>query len=193
MIWETAGPSRTYGFRSVHTIGNVTRSCSSTGPEGGITLCAGDWRQRASELVLALSCVLLLTACSMAVAPASPRLPSSPSSIQPSQVSGTIENLQTCLLGRWTHSQEEDTPGIAIYRRRQYEFPLARGRTGFDFIASGEAVTYDIADSDGVNELFGRWETQGSDGIKITFDDDRIEPVVLYVLTCDADKIAMRN
>jgi hypothetical protein len=91
------------------------------------------------------------------------------------------------------HSHEEDTPGVAIYRPREYEFPPARGRTGFDFIASGKAVYHGIAGSDGVNELSGHWKTQGSDEIKITFNDERIQPIVLHVLTCDANKLAARS
>ena len=79
--------------------------------------------------------------------PTSSATPSS--SAQPFQRGGTLENLEACVLGHWIHSHEEDTPGIAIYRPREYEFPPARGRTGFDFIASGKAVYYDIADSDG--------------------------------------------
>ena len=104
-----------------------------------------------------------------------------------------MQNLQTCLLGRWMHSHEEDTPSIAIYRPREYEFPPARGRTGFDFKVSGKAVYYGIAGSDGVNEHSGRWTTQGNDEIKIMFDDERIQPIVLHVLTCDADKLAARS
>jgi hypothetical protein len=91
------------------------------------------------------------------------------------------------------HSHEEDTPGIAIYRPREYKFPPARGRTGFEFIGSGKTVYYGIAGSDGVNEHPGRWKIQGGDEIKITFDDERIRPIVLHVLTCDADKLTARS
>jgi hypothetical protein len=115
------------------------------------------------------------------------------SSTHPFQRGGNLENLETCVLGDWIHSHEEDAPGIAIYRPREYEFPPARGRTGFDFMASGKAVHYDIADSDGGEVLSGRWEMQGSNEIKITFDDERIEPIVLQILNCDADKLAARS
>jgi hypothetical protein len=144
-------------------------------------------------LVIGLSCVLLITGCSIGTAHNSPTRSATPSSsAHPFQRGGTLENLEACVLGHWIHSHEEDTPGIAIYRPREYEFPPARGRTGFEFIASGKAVYYDIADSDGGKELSGRWEMQGSDEIKITFDDERIEPIVLHILNCDAEKLALR-
>jgi hypothetical protein len=143
---------------------------------------------------MALSCVLLLSGCSMVAAPSLPANFATPSSsTQQSDGGDAVENLQTCLLGRWMHSHEEDIRGTAIYRPREYEFPSARGRTGFDFIASGKTVYYGIADTDGVKELSGRWETRGSDGIKITFDEERIQPIVLHVLTCDADKLVVRS
>jgi hypothetical protein len=145
-------------------------------------------------LVISVSCVLLITACSIGTAPNSPTSSATPSSsAQPFQSGGTLGNLEACVLGHWIHSHEEDTPRIAIYRQREYEFPPARGRTRFDFMASGKATYYDIADSDGGQELSGRWEMQGNDEIKITFDDERIEPIVLHILTCDADRLAARS
>jgi hypothetical protein len=91
------------------------------------------------------------------------------------------------------HSHEEDTSDIAVYRPGEYEFPPARGRTGFDFMTGGKVIYYGIAPADGVNQIPGRWEAQGTDEIRITYKDERMKPMILQVLTCEADKLTVRR
>jgi hypothetical protein len=91
------------------------------------------------------------------------------------------------------HSHEEDTADIAVYRPAEYDFPPARGRTGFDFMTDGKVIYYGIAPADGVNQIPGRWKAQGTDEITITLDDERMKPMILQVLTCEADKLTLRR
>ena len=102
-----------------------------------------------------------------------------------------MDDLRTCLPGRWMHSQEEDTPEIAVYRPVAYTFPPARGRTGYEFRADGTAVYLGIAAADGSTETPGRWETEGPDTVRVTAEDTAIQPMLLRVLTCDADKLTL--
>ena len=37
----------------------------------------------------------------------------------------------------WIHSYEEDTEDVRVYRPRSYDFPLSRGRTGFEIKKNG--------------------------------------------------------
>jgi hypothetical protein len=65
---------------------------------------------------------------------------------------------------RWTHSHEEDTPGLMVFRPRGWDFPPSRGRRSFELgpdgamLASGPGPTDKIVASD------GRWRLR-DDGV----------------------------
>ena len=43
----------------------------------------------------------------------------------------------------WTHSREEDSEGIKVYRPNEYNFPPSRGREGFELgvaLPSGKEI-----------------------------------------------------
>jgi hypothetical protein len=62
------------------------------------------------------------------------------------------------LFQRWTHLHENDKDGIEEYRNQSYDFPLARGRTGFEFKQDGTFIQYDIAPTDGSMAVPGTWK-----------------------------------
>ena len=102
-----------------------------------------------------------------------------------------MDDLRTCLPGRWMHSHEEDTAEVAVYRPVSYTFPPARGRTGYEFLADGKAVYFGIAATDGSSQTPGRWETEAPDKVRVTVEDEAIQPIVLHVLSCDPDKLTL--
>jgi hypothetical protein len=104
-----------------------------------------------------------------------------------------VDDLRTCLPGRWMHSHEEDTAEVAVYRPMGYTFPPARGRTGFEFLAGGKAVYFGIAAADGSSQTPGRWEIEVPDKVRVTVENERIQPMVLHVVSCDSDKLTLRR
>ena len=104
-----------------------------------------------------------------------------------------VADLQSCILGRWMHSHEEDAQGVTVYRREGYSFPPSRGRIGFDFRGGGELIYIGIARTDGSEEFSGSWVTEGSNQVRINVNSDRIQPVVLHVVSCDDQALKVRR
>ena len=102
-----------------------------------------------------------------------------------------MDDLRTCLPGRWMHSHEEDTADVVVYRPVSYTFPPARGRTGYEFLSDGKAVYFGIAATDGSSQTPGRWETEAPDKVRVTVEDEAIQPIVLQVLSCAPDKLTL--
>lgn len=102
-----------------------------------------------------------------------------------------MDDLRSCLTGRWLHSHEEDTADVAVYRPDSYAFPPARGRNGFEFSADGRATYIGIAATDGSSQTPGRWELAAPNQVRVTTENARIQPMSLTVLSCDADKLTV--
>ncbi|QHT71441.1 hypothetical protein GXP67_34675 [Rhodocytophaga rosea] len=79
------------------------------------------------------------------------------------QCKGKLED--DALFQRWTHLHENDKDGIEEYRNQSYNFPLARGRTGFEFQKDGTFIRYDIAPTDGSLKVPGTWKKGNTENI----------------------------
>ncbi|GAA1625938.1 hypothetical protein GCM10009744_12230 [Kribbella alba] len=65
------------------------------------------------------------------------------------------------MLGRWTHSFEEDHDGLRVYRRDDFAFPPARGRRGVEFRPDGTFIEWVIGRGDAPEAKTGRWDPSG--------------------------------
>ena len=63
----------------------------------------------------------------------------------------------------WIHSHEEDTDTETVYRPADYDFPLSRGRTGFDLKPDNKLAETNIAPTDGTVENDGSWQLKAGD------------------------------
>jgi hypothetical protein len=118
----------------------------------------------------------------------------SPAASPASGEGGTdMANLETCLVGRWIHSHEDDTPDTKVYRPADYPFPPARGRDGFEFRPGGELVYLGIARADGTEESNGRWTIENSNEVRFEVETERIEPFTLVVVSCDDETLKIRR
>ena len=104
-----------------------------------------------------------------------------------------MENLQECILRHWVHAHEEDTHDARVYRPTGYDFPPARGRRGFEFRDGGELIYYGIARADGSEQSSGRWSIEGTDRVRIDVDNERIQPFILEVVSCDDETLKVRR
>lgn len=104
-----------------------------------------------------------------------------------------MTDLQSCILGHWIHSHEEDTQGVMVYRREGYSFPPSRGRIGFDVREGGKLIYSGIGPADGSEQFSGSWTIGAPNEISITVGSDRIRPFVLHVVACDAQALKVRR
>ncbi len=104
-----------------------------------------------------------------------------------------MEELRECILRHWTHSHEEDTQDLRIYRPADYAFPPSRGRVGFEFRRGGEVVYHGIAQTDGSEPSRGRWTIEGANVLRIAVDNPHIQPFTLDVVSCDSQTLKVRR
>lgn len=80
-------------------------------------------------------------------------------------------NLSTDIIGMWWHSHEENTnPTVEnIYRPDTYNFPVSRGRNGFEFSPNGDFIYFYPGPADQPMQRTGRWRTFGNQNILIFF------------------------
>jgi hypothetical protein len=69
----------------------------------------------------------------------------------------------------WIHSQEEDKNGVLVYRPRNFHFPPARGRDGFEVRQDGEFRLLSPGPADRSESIEGRWRRAGKAKIRVEF------------------------
>jgi hypothetical protein len=94
----------------------------------------------------------------------------------------------------WIHSREEDTEGIQVYRPSTFNFPLSRGRRGFEIEKSGAFLEYGIGPDDRSNKVEGKWITaEEPDIIKIDFQGRSIKSYKMKIISCNNDILKIRK
>lgn len=101
-----------------------------------------------------------------------------------------MTGLPECVFGRWLHSHEEDSPESRVYRPRDYPFPLARARAGFEIKEDGTFVRHTIGPSDAPHRTVGRWRAQGN-RIDVELADGTRD--LLEIVSCEPDVLKLRS
>jgi hypothetical protein len=104
-----------------------------------------------------------------------------------------MKGISPSIFKRWVHSYEEDREDVMVYRTPDYKFPLSRGRQGFEIKENNEFIEYDIGPTDRLKRIVGRFEYEGTDRIKIYFEDPEREPVTLNIISCDGNVIRIKK
>ena len=104
-----------------------------------------------------------------------------------------MSEIPQAIFKHWTHSYEEDTEDVRVYRPNDYEFPLSRGRRGFEIKESGKFIQYDIAPTDGSERRVGHWKAEGTNRIKIYFRDRAIQSIILDIVSCDGNILRIKK
>ena len=91
-----------------------------------------------------------------------------------------IEQQQLPLLSQeifekhWIHSYEEDKDDIQVYHPSTFNFPLSRGRMGFEIQKNGVFTQYGIGPDDRQKKIEGNWTIEEElNTIKIDFATDK--------------------
>ena len=66
------------------------------------------------------------------------------------------------ILGSWTHSHEEDSPGEMVFRKGDRPFPPSRGRVSLAVEPDGVVVVGGPGADDRRSAASGRWNLEGS-------------------------------
>jgi len=85
----------------------------------------------------------------------------------------------------WIHSYEEDVDNIQVYRPTTYEFPLSRGRRGFEIKKDGEFIQHGFGPTDKTTKINGNWKNETPNVIKVDFGKEQNKSYKLKILSCD--------
>lgn len=101
--------------------------------------------------------------------------------------------VSSAMFKHWTHSREEDSGEIKVYRPNEYNFPPSRGRDGFELKENGEFIYYGIGATDKREAVIGRWKAEGENKIQVTFDNQNNQSFTLDIVASDEDVLKIRR
>lgn len=94
---------------------------------------------------------------------------------------------------RWKHSFEEDGNGVKVYRPFDATLPPAFGRDGLELSEDGRFVRYDIGPADEVVPVPGHWSARTPEEIDVFFDNPRVPPMTLHVVSVTEDELRISD
>lgn len=101
-----------------------------------------------------------------------------------------LENLQQS----WIHSHEEDTDTETVYRPADYDFPLSRGRSGFELKPDNKLAEINIAPTDGTTEEPGSWQLKSdADDLKLELNPDTSATRDLQIKSVSKDRLIVKK
>lgn len=101
--------------------------------------------------------------------------------------------LPSAMFRRWTHSREEDTNDITVYRPLSFPFPPSRGREAIEFRENGEFIQYRIGATDRSEAIVGRWRFERSNLVEVDFEKSRLSPFRLILISVDNDLLKVKR
>jgi hypothetical protein len=105
----------------------------------------------------------------------------------------TMSSLPPQLFQRWVHSREEDHDGLSVYRPVGYPLPPSRGRTGIEFLETGEAIFGGPGPSDRTEQVNGRWAEDESGRLRIEMPQGRFGGMTMEIISVDSDQLVVRQ
>jgi len=104
-----------------------------------------------------------------------------------------MRELPPGIFRHWTHSHEEETEDVRVYRPSDYAFPPARGRTGFEIMENGEFIQYDIGPDDRTRKVVGSWKAEGANRVKVYFKEPERKSYTLDIISCDENILRIKR
>jgi hypothetical protein len=96
---------------------------------------------------------------------------------------------------KWIHSYEEDKDDIEVYHPPTFNFPLSRGRRGFEIEKNRTFIQYGIGPDDRQKKVEGNWTIgEEPNTIKIDFATDKpIKSYNMKIIFCNDDVLRIRK
>ncbi|MDQ2769674.1 MAG: hypothetical protein M3Y54_04145 [Bacteroidota bacterium] len=111
---------------------------------------------------------------------------------KPAVVTSSPTSMQQ-LEGTWLASHEENSGDTLVYRPNTYNFPPARGRTGFRLEPYGRFEQFDIAPTDGLKGREGSWSALGDNRLLLHLNDGQTPDYTLEVLSLEKKVLKLRR
>jgi hypothetical protein len=103
-----------------------------------------------------------------------------------------MTELPSEIFQKWLHSFEEDTNELTVYRPKEYNFPLARGRAGIEFRQDGTFIDWIIGRGDARQRIMGHWKIESPGRVQVFFEEGRASRI-LDIVYCDSTILKWRR
>lgn len=105
------------------------------------------------------------------------------------------EILEKKIQQSWIHSHEEDTENEMVFRPADFDFPLSRGRAGFELKPDHKLVELNIAPTDAYEEEAGSWDLQlsGENDLTLELNTESSAPRKLQVKSVEEDRLVVEK
>jgi len=98
---------------------------------------------------------------------------------------------KSLLHGRWLHAHEEDASGELVFRPASHPLPPARGRAGYEFLASGRVATIGPGPTDRTVQQEGTWSLDANNRLTIRMPGQADQ--VLAISALDPDRLVVKE
>jgi hypothetical protein len=102
-------------------------------------------------------------------------------------------DVATTVFKHWVHSFEEDTAGLQTYRPASYNFPLARGREGFEVKENGTFILHRTGPADGIEKINGTWKAAGDNKLQVQFNHPDIAPYTIQIIQATETLLTLKQ
>lgn len=94
----------------------------------------------------------------------------------------------------WIHSHEEDTDTEMVFRPADYNFPLSRGRSGFELSSDNKLNEINIAPTDKLEDRPGSWELRSDDDdLTLELNPDTSAVRNLKITSVSKDRLVLKK
>ena len=100
--------------------------------------------------------------------------------------------LAKVLQQRWLRSREEESGNQLVFRPANYDFPPARGRTGFEFKPDGTLVDIGIGPTDRRAESTGAWSVDNNQ-LTLRMSSHPQPDRTLRIVTAEPDRLVLEE
>jgi hypothetical protein len=97
------------------------------------------------------------------------------------------------LYQQWIHLYEEDAGGIEVYRNTNYDFPVSRGRKGFEFRKDGTFIQSDIGPVDVNVNTPGQWKKVGDKEVRIELKNEQNTQFRMEIVDLTKDVLKIKK
>ena len=104
-----------------------------------------------------------------------------------------MSEMPSQLFKRWTHSREEDSGDVMVFRPSSFSFPPSRGRDGLEFREDGEVLQYRIGATDRPEGVLGFWRAELGNRLTVDFPAGDGQPYRIQLISVDHDVLKIRR
>jgi hypothetical protein len=97
------------------------------------------------------------------------------------------------LYQQWVHLHEEDTADVEVYRTKEYNFPVSRGRRWFEFRKDGSFLQSDIGPVDINVNTAGKWKKVADHEVQIQLNNEENSQYRMQIVDLKKDVLKIKR